>query len=85
MAKPEPKYAMTRLAKGDWLLPDNNGVTLWRICRGQPSEGWELWKWVHRIGENMPAPSPEWADWEFVQGYHETRAEAVRESMRIKD
>ena len=25
------KYAMTRISAGDWLLPSNDGRTLWRV------------------------------------------------------
>ena len=28
----ERKYQMTRISAGDYLLPSNDGKTLWRIC-----------------------------------------------------
>ena len=48
---PERKYRMIRMRSGDYLLPGNDGATLWRICRywedgsaerwdGKPLVGW---------------------------------------------
>lgn len=79
----ERKYALTKFQEGDYLLPSNDGATLWRICRGQPNEGWELWRWTHRVGPNAPTVSPEWADWEFYEGYHKTRASAIKTALEM--
>lgn len=82
-AKPERKYVLTSLGSGDYLLPGNNGKTLWRIFRATP--GWEIWRWRHQVGENAPAVSEEWADWDHVQSHNNTRAEAISEALRIED
>lgn len=52
------KYQMTRLRKGDYLLPSNDGGTLWRLATYEEDGGaenwqgrtitgtyWALWKW----------------------------------------
>lgn len=43
--KIERKYRMTRLAAGDYLLPANDGQTLWRIAKylDGPSQGLVDW------------------------------------------
>lgn len=54
---PQRKFALTRLAAGDYLLPSNDKTTIWRIRRYEdgPSHGledwprdrqvWGVWKW----------------------------------------
>lgn len=56
------KYALTKVDAGDYLLPANNGRTLWRIARYQdgPSTGledmprddmfWGVWRWTGHVG-----------------------------------
>jgi hypothetical protein len=52
----ERKYVLTKIGKGDYLLPSNDGRTLWRLRTYEdgPSHGldwprdltfWGIWKW----------------------------------------
>lgn len=57
---PQRKYALTRIGPGDYLLPSNDGQTIWRIAKYEdgPSHGvegmdrdrdfWGVWKWNER-------------------------------------
>lgn len=88
----ERKYAMTKLAPGDWLLPDNDGKRLWRIARYEdgPSHGledwpkdrevWGIWRWLEpRHGTIDP---DDWAEWEMWEGSCQTRQDAIEAALR---
>lgn len=93
----ERKYAMTKIEKGDWLLPSNDGKTVWRIriCTElAPSpdghgdrevDHWEIWRW---LGSTLTAFAggdvEDWSQWDFYEGYHKTRKDAVDSALRLK-
>jgi hypothetical protein len=85
----ERKYALTRIKAGDYLLPDNDGETVWRVRTylDGPSMGlvdWErditLWaieKWVGRVPV-WEADDPLDPDlWEWWESNFKTRREAI--------
>jgi hypothetical protein len=87
----ERKYVLRRIGKGDYLLPSNDGATLWRIRTYEdgPSHGldwprdltfWGLWKWDAPIDTTGRAKiDPDDPDhWEYYDGTYKTRAEAIR-------
>jgi len=95
----ERKYALIRLSKGDYLLPSNDGQTLWRIYtygedgsaewgNGKKIVGtfWGCAKY-NRPLPSIPDPPPydfiEWVDWEPWATTMATRQEAIREALRI--
>lgn len=91
---PRRKYALTKIESGDYLLPSNDALTVWRIRKyiEGPSTGldwpkdrevWGLWRW------DMPATNSEvyidiedWARWQHWDGHFDTRAEAIDGALR---
>jgi len=43
------KYVMTRIDKGDYLLPSNDGETLWRIRQYMDGPSWGLLDWPRAL------------------------------------
>lgn len=87
----ERKYALTKIAAGDYLLPSNDGQTIWRIrtYTDGPSFGiedwisdrdlWAIWRWV---GARTPyVDVDDWERWETVEEGHETRREAINRAL----
>lgn len=93
----ERKYAMTHIDKGDYLLPSNDGQTIWRIRKydeefiGPDSETvevkeqWGIWRWQ---GSTLTAFSAaeieDWSRWEFYEGFHPRRKDAVNSALGLK-
>jgi hypothetical protein len=88
------KYVLTKLGAGDYLLPSNDGRTLWRIskyeelgtgARGMFSEHvWGIWKYDERVQKGVPVDTEDWSRWQMVEGPHDTRAESIKRAMEIK-
>lgn len=80
---------MTRLSRGDYLLPSNDAQTLWRIATYEEIEGemyWGLWRWDGGFptGEQIAAALEEgwWTDrWEFWEGEHRSRGSAAEAAL----
>jgi hypothetical protein len=92
---PVRKYALTRVATGDYIFPSNDGKTIWRVAKYEdgPSHGldemprdrelWGLWKWREPIGLQSPyVDTGDWNRWEFWEGWHETRQEAIDAALK---
>lgn len=92
----ERKYALMKLAPGDWLLPSNDHKTLWRIATytDGPSTGmdhmprdkefWGVWKWVGRAEFPRDEIDLEFGDsWAMKSDWHETRREAVDAALDL--
>lgn len=91
----ERKFALTRLAAGDYLLPGNDGLTLWRIARYEdgPSHGlqdwprdiefWGAWRWDYNLGPNTidRLDTDTWDQWSLAHTFHDTRASAIRAAL----
>ena len=86
-------YVLTRLGSGDYLLPSNDGRTLWRISRyddpefiGQP-HGWQAHRisthdFQQRTANGWGWQDPlDWEHWEYWGGGYRTRGEAVDEVL----
>lgn len=74
----ERKYAMTRMGKGLYLLPSNDGTTLWRISSYQEDGSAGNYdadgKWVPVLGTRWmiaQRPLPTQADIERAEDEHE--------------
>lgn len=87
------KFMLTKIAAGDWLLPGNDGKTLWRIrlYEDGPTHGmeipvdrdfWGIWKWTGRPGEDYVDPTSI-DHWDFFEGLYDTRREAVNTALRL--
>lgn len=90
----ERKYALTKLAAGDYLLPSNDGTTLWRvrIYEDGPSHGmeipadrdfWGIWKWAEAIEPGSYVDTKDWSRWEFFEGTHDTRKQAIDAALKL--
>lgn len=88
----ERKYALSRVAAGDYLLPSNDGRTIWRIARYMdgPSGGleiprdrdfWGVWKWHQSIGVGTYVDVEDWNRWEACDLGYMTRAEAINAAI----
>jgi hypothetical protein len=73
-------YALTKVRRGDYLLPANDGQSLWRIARDE-GEGWSLWRWADAVTE--PIDTDDWSRWECLEARLDSRGEGVREAMRL--
>lgn len=94
MADGKRKYALTKVKAQDYLLPSNDAKTIWRLTTYMegPSSGvehmerdetfWGVWKWTGREGLDGFSPD-DWAHWEFHEGWHATRAEAINAALRM--
>jgi hypothetical protein len=89
----ERRYAFTRVDKGDYLLPSNDGKVLWRLrtYTDGPSGGldwprdrtvWGIWKWRYQLGSSGAVDPDAWEQWEeWDLGMYETRAAAVESAL----
>ena len=91
----ERKYALTRIEAGDYLLPSNDGRTLWRLSTyaDGPSYGlvvdwkadrkfWGVWKFDGYFdGSFYPEDMLDWERWEMMDGSCATRQEAVKAAL----
>lgn len=88
----ERKYSLIKIAKGDYLLPGNDGRTVWRLgtYTDGPSNGltdwprdrlvWGVWKWVG--DSTVYVDTGSWERWEMHEGCLPTRAEAIESALR---
>jgi hypothetical protein len=87
------KYALTKVEKGDYLLPSNDGRRVWRLRQyvDGPSGGitdwerdrtlWGCWLWTGPL--NAVDINPDASDrWEFWEGNAETRAEVITIALK---
>lgn len=87
------KYALTKVAPGDYLLPSNDAQTVWRIRRytDGPSAGldlprdrefWGVWRWENSVGIGGAVDIEAWDRWFFHEGLFDTRSEAIDAAMQ---
>jgi hypothetical protein len=84
------KYALTKIKRGDYLLPSNDGRTIWRLCAYEDGieQGldhdlgtvWGVWKWT---GSGTTVDPEDWGAWEMWEGSLRTRAEAIQAALRM--
>jgi hypothetical protein len=81
----ERKYVLTKVAPGDYLLPSNDGRTIWRIARYDERPNWRLWGLWRWNGPSLGVDVSHdgWGLWEMVDSRCETRADAIRQAMRM--
>lgn len=91
MATIERKYALTKIKPGDYLLPSNDALAVYRIARYTegPSSGiedrtrdrevWGYWRWTG-VGRYVDTGS--WDRWDMIDGMYDTRAEAIDQALR---
>ena len=87
---PDRKYVLTKIARGDYLLPSNSGKTIWRLCTYEDGieQGldhdlgtvWGVWKWVG--GGDVVDPL-DWGRWEMWESSLRTRVEAIEAALRM--
>lgn len=93
----ERRYALTKVAAGDYLLPSSDARTLWRIRRyvDGPSAGitdwprdrevWGVWRWLGEVAPGEFADPDDWDRWEHHAGLCATRADAIAEALAWGD
>lgn len=93
MSAVQRKYQMTRLRRGDYLLPSNDAQTLWRIhtyyengsVEGLKGTFWAASKWddawptIEALAETIEMNW--WERWIFWSGPFNTRAEAIQDAL----
>jgi len=90
----ERRYRMTRVGRGDYLLPSNDGKTLWRLRRyvedgsatyddGTPVVGefWATWKYRGPLTGAYVDPF-QWDDWEMWDSGLRLRRQAIDAALR---
>lgn len=89
----ERKYALAKVAAGDYLLPSNDAATVWRIAKYTegPSSGivgwsrdkevWGLWKWHRPMSPGNAVDTADWSGWEFWDGPLFSRQEAIDSAL----
>ena len=87
----ERKYALTKLAAGDYVFPSNHARVLWRVAIyiDGPSTGldwssdrkvWGLYRYTDVLSAE-DAIDTSWDCWEMVTGTLPSRAEAIAEAL----
>jgi hypothetical protein len=79
------KYAMTRIAKGDYLLPSNDAQTLWRIYTYEEDGSAIGLKGTFWATAKRPMPDENaltedvlgWSDWQMWAGPFRSRKDAL--------
>jgi hypothetical protein len=91
---PQRKYALTKIAPGDYLFPSNDAKTVWRIARYEdgPSHGvdsmdrdrtfWGLWKWDSPLAVGSAVDTLSWERWGMEGSGFDTRQEAIDEALK---
>jgi hypothetical protein len=90
---PQRKYALTKVTSGDYLLPSNDGKTIWRIMRytDGPSNGldiprdrdfWEVRRWTAK-GLDQYVDLEDWDRWQSEVSLLDTRAEAINTALAM--
>lgn len=91
----ERKYVLTKISAGDYLLPSNDGATLFRIRQYEdgPSYGlddwpndrllWALGCWDRPIGADPIVDVAAWDRWDLLADGFATRKEAIDFALNI--
>lgn len=94
-SNPQRKYALTKIKAGDYLLPSNDGKTIWRFAQYEdgPSHGldwprdvvvWALWRWRDPVDLLGAVDTEDWEGWQEVANALGRRSDAIAEAMRIE-
>ena len=92
---PERKWAMVRIGAGDYLLPSNDGATLWRIYRYEDADNagplrmfWAAARYdgtmaeAERLMNWDPHEFLSWIRWSSWHTLLATRKEAIAAAVR---
>jgi hypothetical protein len=92
---PQRKYTMMKgQGAGDWLLPGNDGKTLWRLSKEDNALNgveadwgpWCLWRWhrtIGKLGIDMDALG-DWSQWDLEEQGHLSRENAIRAALKLE-
>lgn len=89
----ERKWVLSKIAAGDYLLPSNDGRTLWRITRyvDGPSAGldiprdrdfWAVRHWQEEVGRGDVVDVEDWDRWVLRSDMWVSRAAAIDAALR---
>lgn len=83
---PKRKYAMRKgPTTSDWLLPGNDGKTLWRLSKEDSTDGpgWCLWRWHGQIGDYIDSETlKDWSQWDLEERCHPSRKSAMTAALK---
>lgn len=98
---PERKFVLTKVGVGDYLLPGNDGRTLWRLRTYEDGASfglehydhdftrWGLYRYVHPLRsfdiQFTKDELDEWDLWETVDTDFPTRRAAIAEALRMSN
>lgn len=86
----ERRHQMTRIEAGEYLLPSNDGQTLWRITKFEDIDNrkyWSAWRWrgplteAQRVMNTDPDSFLEWHRWEEWSSFCYTRKAAIEDAL----
>ena len=91
---PERKYRMIRLSAGDYLLPGNDGETIFRIAKyvedgisleGVEGDFWAAWRWPKPKSALRDDygydPLEDWDAWYVIEDQFPTRQAAINAAL----
>ena len=76
----EREHALNKVAAGDYLLPRNDGQTIWRIALDNghaDRDHWTAWEWRGEVGPGAYVDTLDWSRWDLMSGGFLTRREAM--------
>ena len=86
----ERKYALAKgLGAGDWLLPGNDGKTLWRLSHEDSPDGggWDIWRWPTPLSaDSLPDLDAleDWSQWHLEEATHPSRESAIQAALKAE-
>jgi hypothetical protein len=84
------KYALTKIGKGDYIVPSNDAEKLFRVTQvddidnDKPVRVWSVHVYdtlVARMGDDLPDDFLEWKRWTEVSHFHRTRQDALDDAL----
>lgn len=88
----ERKYVLTKVAAGDYLLPSNDRLRIYRLAvyEDGPSHGldtdkdrtyWGVWRWSRPMDGYLDVT--DWNLWEMVESLLPSRKAAIEAALRF--
>lgn len=89
----ERKYALTKVNAGDYLLPSNDGQTIWRFRTYEdgPTHGLDwprdrtLWGYYRWTGRGDLVDLEDWDHWEGWRDGFDRRIDAINDALGGSD
>ena len=93
---PSREYQLVKIGPGDYILPGNSGLTLWRLEKAEDGVSyglvgvttdwvvWRVWKFRGLVSaiEGMGLDVTDWNEWDLWDGSPRSRQEAIEVALR---